>query len=114
MLLGKFDILCCNAPYIPTGELAGLDASVKDYEPVSALDGGEDGLDIIRPVVSLWKNALRENGFMLLEICEGQSQAVQDLMHREGFGTVAALKDAGGTDRIIIGRLDAAGDATES
>ena len=79
MLLGDFDLIVCNAPYIPSGDIAGLDPMVRDYEPIRALDGGEDGLDIIRPVISLWKRVLRDRGVLMLEICEGQSEAVQTL-----------------------------------
>lgn len=105
MLLGKFDLITCNAPYIPTAELETLDPSVKDYEPYHALDGGEDGLDIIRPVISLWKSVLKDNGTIMLEIGEGQSEAVQTLLREAGFTSVGALRDTGGTDRIIVGRL---------
>jgi release factor glutamine methyltransferase len=105
MLLGKFDLLVCNAPYIPTAEIENLDASVKDYEPYAALDGGEDGLDIIRPVVSLWKSVLRDRGTIMLEIGEGQSPAVQALLAENGFGNIHALPDTGGTERVVVGQL---------
>jgi release factor glutamine methyltransferase len=105
MLLGKFDLLVCNAPYIPTAEIETLDASVKDYEPYAALDGGEDGLDIIRPVVSLWKSVLRDRGTIMLEIGEGQSPAVQALLAENGFGNIHALPDTGGTERVVVGQL---------
>lgn len=105
MLLGTFDLITCNAPYIPTAEIETLDASVKDYEPYQALDGGPDGLDIIRPVVTQWKSVLRDRGTIMLEIGEGQSAAVQELLTQAGFAQVGALQDTGGTDRIIVGRL---------
>jgi len=105
MLLGKFDLITCNAPYVPTAEIETLDASVKDYEPYQALDGGEDGLDIIRPVISLWKSVLKDNGSIMLEIGEGQSETVQALLTEAGFTSVGALRDPGGTDRVIVGRL---------
>ena len=105
MLLGKFDLITCNAPYIPTAEIETLDSSVKDYEPWQALDGGEDGLDIIRPVIALWKSVLKDRGTIMLEIGEGQSLEVQMLLTQAGFTQVGALRDAGGTDRIIVGRL---------
>ncbi len=105
MLLGKFDLITCNAPYIPTAEIETLDASVKDYEPYRALDGGEDGLDVIRPVISLWKSVLKDNGTIMLEIGEGQSETVQQLLREAGFTSVGALRDTGGTDRVIVGRL---------
>lgn len=105
MLLGKFDLITCNAPYIPTAEIETLDGSVKDYEPYQALDGGEDGLDIIRPVIALWKSVLKDRGTIMLEIGEGQSLEVQMLLTQAGFTHVGALRDTGGTDRIIVGRL---------
>ena len=102
VLLGNFDLLVCNAPYIPTAELETLDVSVRDYEPVQALDGGEDGLQIIRPVITLWKNVLKPGGTIMLEICEGQADAVSSILESAGFSHIGALKDTGGTDRVII------------
>lgn len=105
MLLGRFDLVVCNAPYIPSGELAGLDASVRDYEPIAALDGGKDGLDIIRPVIGLWRSVLTDKGVLMLEIGEGQAPAVAELLTQAGFSKVGALKDTAGTDRVMVGRL---------
>ncbi len=105
MLLGDFDLITCNAPYIPTAELETLDPSVKDYEPVHALDGGEDGLDIIRPVIALWKSVLRDRGYIMLEVGEGQAPAVGELLEKAGFENITAFKDTGGTDRVVAGRL---------
>lgn len=50
--LWDFDVIACNPPYIPTGDIAGLDVSVRDYEPRSALDGGADGLDFYRAIAA--------------------------------------------------------------
>ena len=105
MLMGKFDLLVCNAPYVPTAEIPELDVSVRDYEPVHALDGGEDGLDVIRPVISLWKSVLKDSGAIMLEIGEGQAPAVETLLTEAGFTGVGALLDAGGTERVILGHL---------
>ena len=107
MLLGKFDLIVCNAPYVPTAEIETLDPSVKDYEPYEALDGGEDGLDIIRPVISLWKSVLRDTGSIMLEIGEGQAEPVSRLLDRAGFTDIRTRKDPGGTDRVITGQLAA-------
>jgi len=106
MLMGKFDLLVCNAPYIPTAEIETLDASVKDYEPYHALDGGADGLDVIRPVIALWKSVLKDNGTIMLEIGEEQSGQVQALLAGAGFSHIMALQDAGGTERVVLGRLE--------
>ncbi len=105
MLMGTFDLITCNAPYIPTAELATLDRSVRDYEPVEALDGGADGLDIIRPAIRLWKSVLKDNGAIMLEIGEGQAPAVRALLEQAGFTSIYALQDAGGTDRVMAARL---------
>ncbi len=105
MLLGSFDLLVANAPYIPTAEIETLDPSVRDYEPYHALDGGKDGLDIVRAIIHNWKTVLREHGSMMLEIGEGQSETVQALLHEAGFAETLALKDPGGCERVIIGRL---------
>lgn len=105
MLIGKFDLITCNAPYIPTAEMETLDASVKDYEPYSALDGGEDGLAVIRPVISLWKSVLRDRGTIMLEIGEGQAPAVRELLRAAGFERISTLEDSGGTERVVAGQL---------
>ena len=60
--LWDFDVIVSNPPYIPTGDIPGLDPSVRDYEPLIALDGGADGLDFYRFIASKWKNALRLGG----------------------------------------------------
>lgn len=104
MLLGDFDLITCNAPYVPTGELADLDPSVRKYEPLEALDGGPDGLDIIRPVIRLWKSVLRDNGYMMLEIGEGQAPAIADLLTQAGYQHVTALRDTRGVDRVMVGQ----------
>ncbi len=105
MLLGTFDLVTCNAPYIPTAELETLDPSVKDYEPIQALDGGEDGLDVIRPVIRLWKSVLRDNGVLMLEIGEGQAPAVAALLKDAGFAAIRTLQDTAGTERVVVARL---------
>ena len=105
MLLGKFDLITCNAPYVPTAELETLDISVRAYEPWQALDGGPDGLDIIRPVIALWKSVLKDSGTIMLEIGEGQFEAVRGLLEADGFTDVTAIRDPGDTERIVTARL---------
>lgn len=105
MLLGKFDLITCNAPYVPTAEIETLDVSVRKFEPREALDGGEDGLDVIRPVIALWKSVLKDGGALMLEIGEGQAGAVRALLTEGGFGEIETLLDAGGTERVLAGKL---------
>lgn len=105
MLLGRFDLIVCNPPYVPTAEIGTLDSSVRDYEPREALDGGEDGLAFYRAIIPAWKRVLREKGCMLFECGEGQADTVRDLMSREGFTNTATYRDTAGTERVVAGIL---------
>ena len=102
-LLGTFDMIVSNPPYIPTGDLLGLDPSVRDYEPVCALDGGPDGLYFYRAIVTNWISLLKEDGQILLECGAGQSQTVRDILHDGGFGGIRAFIDTLGIERVIAG-----------
>lgn len=105
MLLGKFDMIVSNPPYIPTVDIIGLDPSVRDYEPVWALDGGDDGLDFYRAITEKWKIVLRPRGALMFECGMGQAAAVADIMRRNGFSGVNVFKDTLGIDRVVAGVL---------
>ncbi len=102
MLLGRFDIIVSNPPYIPTAEIPTLDSSVKDFEPREALDGGKDGLDFYRAIIPRWTEILREGGCVLFECGEGQAAKVSAMLSERGF-TTACHKDAAGVDRVVAG-----------
>lgn len=106
MLLGLFDIIVCNPPYIPTGDLESLDDSVKEFEPVLALDGGPDGLAFYRSITSNWKSVLKENGAMAFECGIGQAEQVREIMSQNGFKDIKTYKDSLNIDRVIIGTLE--------
>jgi release factor glutamine methyltransferase len=97
-----FALVVANLPYIPTGELAGLPADVKT-EPPLALDGGPDGLDLVRRLVSAAPALLAPGGALALEIGAGQAEATADLLRRAGFTDVRARRDLGGIDRVVSG-----------
>lgn len=99
---GWADLLVSNPPYIPTRELAELEAELR-WEPVLALDGGRDGLDAIRAVVRSSARLLKPGGCLALEIGSEQGPAVARLL-AEGFEGVHVRRDASGLDRIAIGR----------
>ena len=102
----KFDAFQCivsNPPYIPTGDLADLDPSVRDYEPHLALDGGADGLDFYRAIAARWKEALLPGGRLLLELGIGEADAVMRLLRTEGFGDLELYEDIQGISRVIAG-----------
>lgn len=105
-VLGDFDVIVCNPPYIPSGEIAGLDVSVRDYEPHMALDGGADGLDFYREICSLWLDALRRSGTLLFEVGAGQAPQVELIMARAGLEQILTHRDTGDIWRVVEGRLD--------
>ena len=104
-VLGSFELLACNPPYIPSGEIAGLDASVRDFEPLAALDGVGDGLDFYRAVVPKWKTVVRKGGLMVFEAGEGQSESVMELMKKNGLTNVGSVKDTNGVERVVCGNV---------
>ena len=103
--LGSFDLIVANPPYVPTGELAELDVSVRDYEPLAALDGGADGLEFYRAILDHWVIALRQSGHFLFEVGEEQAKDVTLLMRRAGLRQLATAKDTLGVERVVFGRL---------
>ncbi len=103
--IGEFDCIVSNPPYIPRGDLAGLDVSVKDYEPLMALDGGEDGLDFYRAIVKGWQNVMRPGTRLLFEVGIGQADEVLRLMRTHGFGDLEIVPDSAGIGRVVHGVL---------
>ena len=105
VLLGSFDMIVSNPPYIAHAELETLDPSVRDYEPHEALDGGEDGLDFYRVILKNWKPMLRRPGWMVFEVGETQAEDVKMLMLKAGLHSIGMAKDTAGYDRVVYGRL---------
>ncbi len=102
--LGMFDLIVSNPPYVPTEELERLDASVRDYEPWTALDGGADGLDFYRAIFARWPVLLKADGCLALECGEGQSETLRRFGTQVGFTDIAVFPDAGGTERALTFR----------
>ena len=103
--LGEFDCIVCNPPYIPDGDMEGLDPSVRDYEPHLALRGGEDGLDFYRAVCDKWRDALRTGGRLYFEVGIGQADDVLRLMRAVGFGDIQVIPDTNEIPRVVFGTL---------
>ena len=105
--IGQFDMLVSNPPYIASDEILTLDNSVRDYEPVWALDGGENGLRFYKSIIKFWKSVLRPGGFLLFEVGEGQAEAVKEMLLAGGFDSAETRQDTLGVDRVVFGRLPA-------
>ena len=103
--LGEFQCIISNPPYIPRADIAGLDASVREYEPHLALDGGEDGLDFYRAIAEKWKDALVPGGRLYFEVGIGQADEVLRIMRRQGFGDIQIVKDLNEIPRVVFGTL---------
>ena len=103
--VGSFDMIVSNPPYVPSAEIATLDRSVRDYEPIWALDGGEDGLRFYKAIIKYWKSLLRPDGFLLFEVGEDQADDVCEMLMAAGFASCAVRRDARGVERVVIGRI---------
>ena len=101
-LAGKVNALVSNPPYIPTGELPGLPAEVRDFEPSEALDGGEDGLECLRVLAQNGPELLAPEGFIALEVGDGQAQSVAEMLNIS-LGNGEIHKDYAGRERIVTG-----------
>ena len=103
--LGEFQCIVSNPPYIPRADVETLDASVKDYEPHLALDGGEDGLDFYQTISGKWKDALVPGGRLYFEVGIGQADTVLRIMRAQGFGDIQVVKDLHDIPRVVFGTL---------
>ena len=104
-ITGRFDIIVSNPPYIESGVIPTLGSNVKDYEPVSALDGGSDGLDFYRAIASKASEHLNKPGLIAFEIGYNQAEAVKNILLASGFTDVETGRDLSGLDRTVCARL---------
>ena len=101
----KFDMIISNPPYIKSSVIPTLQKEVCEHEPLSALDGGESGLDFHERIVSGVGGHLRKGGVLLLEIGHDQGEAVSGLLSRNGdFTSIRVLKDLANSDRIVFAK----------
>jgi release factor glutamine methyltransferase len=99
----RFDVVTANPPYIPTAEVATLTPDIKDFEPRIALDGGGDGLDLVRRIVADAPERLVRGGVLALEIGAGQAPKVKELLEARGFTAVTSTRDYGKIERVVSG-----------
>jgi release factor glutamine methyltransferase len=101
----KFDIVVSNPPYIPSADIAGLEPTVRDFEPKSALDGGADGLDFYRRIFEGAPQHLQPQGRVMVEVGIDQAEAVASLAREKGFVQVAIVADMAKVPRVVVARL---------
>jgi release factor glutamine methyltransferase len=101
-VLGKYDLIISNPPYIKNLDLKYLESDVLKFEPKLALDGGLDGLSVIRKVINKTSELLKKNGKFILEIGFNQKRKVNKLLKKKGFYTKSVVKDLAKNDRCII------------
>lgn len=100
----RFDFIVSNPPYITKQELTELMTEVRDYEPMSALDGGIDGLDFYRRILAQSKQHLNSGGWVFFEMGCAQGADLMRLMEENGFIHLELLQDLAGLDRVVLGQ----------
>ena len=104
VLIGALDAIISNPPYIPTGELQAIPREVTDYEPVLALDGGQDGLDAFRVLLEQAQAYLKPGGILAVELHEECLDDAADLARKAGFADVRVHQDLAGKPRVLTAR----------
>jgi release factor glutamine methyltransferase len=101
-LAGRFDLVLCNPPYIPSGDIAGLMPDVALHEPASALDGGADGLTAYASLIPAALTLLNPGGTAIFELGQGQDTATAAMARRAGYAGIAVRADLGGIARALV------------
>ena len=99
---GKYDLLVSNPPYIPTKDIKNLSKDIANYEPINALDGGIDGLDIIKKVIYKSNKVIKKGGLLAIEIGNKQYLKVSNILAKEGFKEISKEYDYNSNVRCII------------
>ena len=100
---GAFDLIVANPPYVPRAAIDGLAPEVRDYEPRVALDGGADGLDVLRALLADAPRVLASAGSLVLEMAVGQAPALRAAA-RDKWGGVETVRDHAGIERVLVAR----------
>lgn len=103
-LMGAFDAVVSNPPYVPTAVLSDIPREVSAYEPSMALDGGGDGLDVFRRIVEWSLRALKPGGFMAVELHETTLDAASEIAKGKGFAETSIVNDLNGLPRVLVAK----------
>lgn len=101
----KFDLIVSNPPYIPSDEIETLQTGIKDFEPRVAIDGGLDGLDIIKRIAGEVCYFLKDNGKLFLEIGFGQAKEIRKILKKNKFKNIKIIKDYAEIERIVMAMI---------
>jgi release factor glutamine methyltransferase len=101
-LAGRFELVLCNPPYVETAAIGGLMREVAGHEPLSALDGGADGLRAFAALIPTLATLLSPGGVAILELGAGQAPAAAALARAAGFGGLSTRADLGGVERALL------------
>lgn len=97
----EFELIVSNPPYIKRAEIGGLSPEIREWEPLTALDGGEDGLWFYRKILSESTDYLTEGGSLIIELGQGEADDVIKIAQDTGLRTMSLLKDYAGVDRVL-------------
>ena len=101
--IGKYDLIVSNPPYIPSRDIKNLSKDITNYEPLTALNGGSDGLDLIKKVIYKSNHLLKREGLLALEIGHSQYQKVSCKLRSNGYREMSKEYDFNRNVRCIIG-----------
>lgn len=101
-LVGTFDLILSNPPYIPSSEIAGLSPEVASFDPLRALDGGTDGLDAYRALAPALLRLLAPQGRAVIELGKGQVAAIAGIMEAVGLRALERRQDLAGVERCLV------------
>lgn len=101
---GVFDAIAANLPYVEAGDIDGLQPEVSVFEPRLALDGGADGLDLVRRLAKAAPAQLKPGGLLALEIGAGQAAETEEILRSAGFVETERHEDLSGIERVVSGR----------
>jgi len=102
-VVGTFDLILSNPPYIPSADISGLSRDVRLFDPMGALDGGTDGLDAYRAILAGVGPHLVPSGGIVFEVGQGQDADVAHMLENSGFSRVSVRPDLAGINRIVAG-----------
>lgn len=100
----KYDLIVSNPPYITAEDMKALQPEVQ-FEPKTALEGGEDGLLFYRAITEKYKNSLKENGMLVFEVGINQSESVKEILRENGFKDISSRKDLNDIERVVFGTV---------